>query len=506
MAIAINKYRMNSILILLMTVTIAITSIIMGLNNNIKVSFFLSVIGFILMSFNILTILKNYASLTMAFLGFMFLYTYSGVYSVLWGNGLNPIFITTYEPSIFINYSNIAYCSLYFGFILKYKVIHNINSEEVPKSSNKKYVPELVNRAIFCSLVSLLMEFINFYRVGGISAVSQGKAYYASMVSELSFTLPSEIFLITSCIYFSLYISNKFKYGLKIFDNKVIIYLIPTLFLFSLYLLLGMRGVILSYIMILFVGSKYLKPTNSLSFKFIFMLLIVYVLFAVIYTARASIGFYLIENNDLNGFINVVFTKSRLIEALLPTNNEFTVAFGNFNQYITSSIKDFKYGATYLIGLLILIPSFIFPGTKPLQIVYEFRNIFFPSEIVRGSIAGTGFSFLLESYMNFGFIGIIMNYFIIGFLLAKLEKNRAIKNNNFINSALYLSCFYFIGHFQRSSFADILSSIYMLFVVIILTSNKHIRSNGKNLNVNRRTYGFSIANNNKLGDANAKED
>lgn len=467
-----NKYRAKNILIFMLSVIISLISIAFGINGSDKISLLFSMTGFLVMFFGILCMLKNFASLTIAFLGFMFLYTYAGVASVLWGSGLHPIFSNVYQPSTFIIYSNIAYCMLYVGFLINYNIAPSIYSKDYEYKPIFE-VKKLISRAIICSTLALFMEFINFIRVGGLISVVQGKAYYSSLVSELSFTLPSEIFLIVSGIYFSLYISNHINKEFKVIKRKIFLYLLPTMILFSLYIVLGMRGVMLSYLMILLVGSLYKKTINKISLKYIIMILVAYILFAIIYSARASVGYFLIQNKDIQGFLDVVFTKERIIEALIPT--EFTVSFGNFNQYIISSNKSLKLGATYIIGLLILIPGFLYPGNKPLQIVYEFRNTFFPSEAARGSIAGTGFSILLESYMNFGVLGIIMSYFIIGYILAKFEKLRAIKKNHLFISAIYLSCFYFVGHFQRSSFADILSNVFMLLIVILITGNNLVK-------------------------------
>lgn len=472
-AILKENYRLKDILILLLTIILALISIIIAINGDITISIIISMLGFVIMVFGVFGCLKNYASLTMAFLAFMFLYTYAGVAAVVWGSGLHPIFNTIYQPEIFIVYSNIAYSVLYLGFLINYNTmqVKKITDYKSIKLNNNK---KIVNRAILTSIIALLMEFINFIRVGGLSAVALGKAYYGSQMSELSFTLPSEMFLIVSGIYFSLYISNHIYKEFRPIKRKVILYIIPTSMLFLLYIILGMRGVLLSYSMILLAGYLYKKTINKISLKLIILILIVYFLFAIIYSARASIGFFLIENRDFQGFMDVVFRKERIVDALLPT--EFTVAFGNFNQYITSTSNHIlKLGSTYLVGLLIIIPGFLYPGTKPLQIVYEFRNAYFPSEAARGSIAGTGFSILLESYMNFGVFGIILTYFVIGLILAKLEKLRATNKNSILISAIYLSCFYFVAHFQRSSFADILSNIFMLLVVIVITGIGLIR-------------------------------
>lgn len=462
-----NNYKIINLLIFLLTLIIATISVIFGINGNDKLSLMFSMVGFIIMFFGILSILNNFASMTIFFLAFMFMYSYAGVAAVLFGNGIPLIFGNVFKPSIFIIYSNFAYCSLYFGFIMKYNGLKK-NKEISENSFSRDVARNFINRAIICGYIGLVMEFINFTRVNGIETIISGKAYYASLVSELILTMPSEIFLIVSGIYFSIYLSNHVYEYFKIDKKKLFIYLVPVTLLFSLYVFLGMRGVMLSYLMIVFVGTLYKRNRNVISLKFIVIIIAVYIFFAIVYSARSSIGYFILENKDIAGLLNTIFSKGRIVEALLPA--EFTVAFGNFNQFIISPNKSFKLGSTYLTSFFILIPSFLYPGVKPLQIVYEFRNLYFPLEALRGSIAGTGFSILLESYMNFGEFGIIINYYIIGFILSFFEKNRLKKNGSVILNAIYLSVFYFVGHFQRSSFADILSSICLLLIVIYVTS------------------------------------
>ena len=76
---------------------------------------------------------------------------------------------------------------------------------------------------------------------------------------------------------------------------------------------------------------------------------------------------------------------------------------------------EFKYGESYVKGLLITIPSFLYPWEKPQQITYEFRDKYFAEEAKRSSIAGTAFSSIMESYWNFGYVGIVIMYIIFFF-------------------------------------------------------------------------------------------
>jgi hypothetical protein len=151
------------------------------------------------------------------------------------------------------------------------------------------------------------------------------------------------------------------------------------------------------------------------------VLLITYVILASLFAWRPLIP--LLYSGDTTLFVEKAFEKERIVSALIPGNNEFGAAFGNFSEYYKFNKKPVYFGETYLRGMSTIIPSWLYPGTKPKSITYEFRDSFFPSEAQRGAIAGTGFSGLLESYMNFGLIGPFLIYSAIGYLLICLEKN-----------------------------------------------------------------------------------
>ena len=174
------------------------------------------------------------------------------------------------------------------------------------------------------------------------------------------------------------------------------------------------------------------------------------------------------------GLIEILLDKDRIARALVPSQNEFGVAFGNFNEYFSSNSGWLRWGTTYLRSVLLFIPSWLYPGEKPLQVVYEFRSIYFPSEISRGATAGTGFSFLLEAYMNFGAIGILIVYFIVGTVFAGLENLRRTKWNRPMFIAMYLSVVSVIPTFQRNAFGDIFSNLVLYVLIAFLVGYRGI--------------------------------
>ena len=459
-------------LYLFLTIILATISALFGINNQIELCFIFSVIGFIIMAIGIKDILRSYSNVTLAYIFFMFLYTYSGVFSVIWGDGLHRIFSSNYQPLVFIILSNIAFCSLHIGFLFSYKNLNCKNQIELDVN-NQIDISRILNKAILLAWIAFSMEFINFIRVGGFSAVALGKAYYNSKVSQLVITLPGALMVTISVVYFALYLGHKRLKKIKKINLNILWFIVPISSVLLVYTLLGRRGSFVSIAIIMIVGSYYFKPIKRIPAKILIFGVVLYLMLSILYSVRAHIGFYVFEQNDISGLIQMITDKDRIINAIIPSQNEFGVAFGNFNEYYISSVdKALKWGESYLKGFLILIPSWLFPGEKPLQIVYEFRNIYFPSEATRGSIASTGFSFLLEAFMNFRIFGVALVYFLVGVVLAKLEKYRLNKSNSLFFQTFYLSFIAVIGIFQRNAFGDIFSSIIMYTVILLIFNFK----------------------------------
>lgn len=141
-----------------------------------------------------------------------------------------------------------------------------------------------------------------------------------------------------------------------------------------------------------------------------------------------------------------------------------------FEKYGTEFDKQF--GITYLQGLATPIPSFLYPGDKPVQITYVFRDEFFSSWAQRSRIASTGFSSILEGYINGGFVGVLLVYLVWGKLLRVADYIRLKHTNTLgiiLSSILADSCMVF----SREAFGDILSSylweaIYALVIYFLV--------------------------------------
>ncbi|GMQ60451.1 hypothetical protein AN1V17_48510 [Vallitalea sediminicola] len=432
----------------------------------IDISLIISIITSIFLVFYIKTICKSYSNLTIVFYAFSVLYGLSGPINVYWGEGLANIFGDLYDVGSFIS----VFCISNIGFIigiLFYNLFNKGKSNFVFKDISRLFLKEkvLIKSSLIFAFISMSFELINFMRVGGISALIQGKAYYQSAISELSVTVPVNYFADFAFAFFSLYIGiniNRRKKNNKMKILRFIIYMMPYLFV-NIYL--GKRGVLLSIIIIIFIGVTYLKPIKSIRPKLIIMVLLLYIIMGFLYANR---GIAPLLFTDKNTFFELAFQKERIVKALNPGSNEFGAPFGNFNMfYINSNNKfDLLLGKSYVNGIFLMIPSIIYPGNKPQQIGYIFRDVYFPSEALRGSIAGTAFSSILEAYWNFSYFGVFFMYLFIGYMLQRLDKR--ISNKNWKSLVFYISLSPLVISFHRVSFGNIISAIAFKGIILYI--------------------------------------
>jgi len=79
-------------------------------------------------------------------------------------------------------------------------------------------------------------------------------------------------------------------------------------------------------------------------------------------------------------------------------------------QYVFGAHPKPTYGSSYLdIGIL-LVPKFIWPG-RPLDLAERFAQEHIPNWVPG---RGTGFSLLAEAYLNFGVLGVLFQYAVLG--------------------------------------------------------------------------------------------
>ncbi|GIP16505.1 hypothetical protein J40TS1_21470 [Paenibacillus montaniterrae] len=447
-------------------------SMILSINNLSNIALFISIITCIGMIYWSKVVTKYYTNATVIFITFAALYGLSGPISVAWGDGLNKIFSTENHLDTYLfvfALSNIGFITGVLLFHLGKKQLPTDN-KKVDTFSEKLFSirQSLIKASLMLVIISLLFEMINIYRVGGLSQIFMGKAQFQSAVSELSLSLPSSEFLLVAMSLFSLYLgilrtkNKKFKEC----KNLILLFIILSLPHIGIKLILGQRGILLSLFICLIIGLTYFLPIKRIKPKLVIIISVLYILMSFIFANRSIVS---LITEDFNLFIKTATQKERLIEALNPSSNEFGSTFGNFNQFLSENEKEFPLymGETYIKGLVLPIPSFVYPGEKPIQITYEFRDQYFSSEASRGRIAGTGFSSLLEAFMNFKYIGVFVIYLLLAFVLRYLDE--VFRYKTILFSVFYVAGISQTVSFHRSAFGTIYSNLFIIFIITIIS-------------------------------------
>jgi hypothetical protein len=410
-AIAVIFYTFSCLLLL-------ISSILSWLDSWIYFNLIILLISSLMVAFFSLIVSGNIFSILFIFISFWILYGLSGPVAVVFGIDFPDIFPEPYLVSYFLLHFSLGSVGLISGILAGFLCLR----PSLRSSNEKASQSFLVLCALVFSFLALFFELVNFTRAGGIEAVLSGKAAYQSAISELTATLPTQVVATAAFAFLGLIFSKRRDGKIWLFICAMVLF--PAI---SVSIVLGQRGAILTYGMAFFIGVFYERPLSKLRLKLISAALIAYVFMGFIYGLRAS-AWREISNNFGAG-LTLIVEKIQSVKfwasSLNPGSNEFGAPFGNFNTYVVSGGKAaVKWGETYLNGLTIIVPRFIWPD-KPISATYEFRDAFFPFEAERGQIAGTAYSSILEAYTNFGSIGVLIVFGIFGLFLITLEKLKA---------------------------------------------------------------------------------
>lgn len=432
-----------------------------------EITVLLCVIGTFIVARGIIKEKKQLFSLTLFFWIFSALYGLSVPVSIVLGGEIDDTFSfgnLTQNVNPFL----VAYSLACMGFLLGQINWGRNDYQDIKVNSNIFNCEILARGAILSAFFASLFEIINLYRVGGINMLFIGKGAYQSVVGDLFLTLPSSSMYSICGIFIGMALAYCKLHDLHAKARRylfiIILLLVPFLFC---KILLGMRGALVSIVLMGIASYTAIIPLKKISWKLLLWILLIYLFLVFLYTNRGIVSLLLTNPDD---FFSNAFDLERLSSNFNPGNSEFGAAFGNFCVFFEKYGTEFDklFGLTYLQGLAIPIPSFLYPGDKPVQITYAFRDEFFSSWAQRSRIASTGFSSILEGYINGGFVGVLLVYFIWGKFLRLADYIRLKHTSTLgiiLSSILADSCMVF----SRTTFGDTLGSylweaFYALFI------------------------------------------
>lgn len=430
-----------------------------------KFTVFFSLITFVY-SFKIIkNAIIKLNSFSIFFLLFYFLYTYSPILTVIFDIDNRRLFIDSTPESacLYIFISTLGLFGLSIPYLIKIKeVIIPIETQ-----LNKKQ--QFTFLALFFVILSLMGELSNIFRAGGFELLKYGKAVYQAKTADIFITFPSALFLQIGYFFLGLrmYLSYNNNY-LKSLKNKIFILTtliaVPLLFI---YISVGFRSPLLGVFIAYAMGYSYFITLKTIKKKALLFIFIGYSLMAILYGIRGQLRL-LFTSGDWDRFNYYVFQEKTFLYYYNPANNEFGAPYTNYIKFYNDNDNTLLYGESYLSGFLIPIPRALLPFKKPLPISYKFRDKYFNSWKKSSRIAGSGFSYVMETQWNFGIIGPFIVYFFTGCLFWLLEYFR--NKNKFL---LFFPLFYAVflpltQSIHRSSFGFLISNIIVLTISILL--------------------------------------
>jgi O-antigen polysaccharide polymerase Wzy len=407
----------------------------------------------------------GFNNLVFIFLAFHLLYGLSGPLNALYGTPLPPLFSLPYETSAFLESFSYASIGLAAAFALFSGLMDPTAIGPAAVTVDPRTLAQLA--VAFAALASA-MELSNLTRVG-LGSLLQGKAIYQSAVDALPLTAPSYD---VAKIAFSLFglATAGFKL-LKGVDSrfrparyaKMFLLLLSPLALLSLFL--GRRGPMLDSIVIFFVASTWYVWRRRIGRGIAFGIVATYVVMGMIFANRATLA-YSFYVGDYSLLADHVRQREVIVSGLNPGANEFGAAFGNFSEYVKYDVEGPQFGRTYVEGLALVVPSFLYPGTKPEPVAYAFRDRFFPGVESEGAIASTAYSSILEAYVNFRQMGVMIVYFLVGLVLTIIEANRR-RSDSTVFALAYLAVLPSAIVFHRADFgASVIGPVFYSLVMI----------------------------------------
>ncbi|MGB5610037.1 O-antigen polysaccharide polymerase Wzy [Eudoraea sp.] len=330
----------------------------------------------------------------------------------------------------------------------------------IPNSASLKVSANYYRLAILAGILSSLSEALNFLRAGGFATLSQGKAFYQGAINDLVLNIPYEGFF-----YISIALFGQFFATVKNKKDKYFTYLPPfflsIFFVLFINLIIGERGTLLVAMVVFILAYTIKRRITRINVSYVLLLSLLYVCFNALTLLREKS----VEYKGIGNFLETY--EDRLYRLMNPANTEFGSPALNYRIFIDKRPDNYNYklGQTYTEISTAFIPRYIYPN-KPIGIIYEFRNQYFPERKEMGSTAGTGFSSLLEAYMNFGYFGPFFIYLIFLFFLIYMESRKG-RNQLFID-LLYLLLFNVFLIFSRSASQYILYTLFLYLCQIIV--------------------------------------
>lgn len=365
------------------------------------------------------------------------------------------------------------------SFLIGYSQNKNKKSKQIVdiKQANIIFL-KLLATVLYCLFIVninplYILRGYGVYEMGDVSR-------YCAILFELTM---AAVFMQISI---NLKIKNK-KISLIKYIKEIGIYNILLIFnYFVIVLLSGDRGPII-YTLLGFIGAYvYLTNIKISKIKVIIIIIIAAVILSIMGLVRANIPRG--GKMDLVNIVEIVRESKKPYKQLEGTKSIFnpTIELATSVRtlhtgidYINNSGK-FFYGKFQLYQLATIIPL----GQKILQRIFGEKEYYLSSErfityLIGGEGGGEGTCCIIDIYLDFGLIGVIIIMFIFGIYLRKIDINIFSKMKcNLIELCSYIVLFQYSVYIPRSTIISNIRNIIWLY--LILKTNLYVSKIIKN--------------------------
>lgn len=418
----------------------------------------------------------NINNLTMIFIIFWYPYL---LFPIL--DFTRPLF----EVDLFIHLNNVGLIFVCLGFLITFRKNNKkVNKELILFGALKQKNLAFKKYGLLILVISLCMEMINFLRIGGFEVFRKGKATYISQIGELTLSLPFFDFFVIGLTLFCLPSINKIEYPKANLRNLNVIFLGIVILTCIYFSMISFRTQMLTIFVIIIVAKTYYIEIKTIKFRLVLVAFLLFITLSFIGQNRSLLA----QMNSTN--------YSKLIPELTlsffedqETNsykkNEFNSAADNFDRFIQNPNllkNEYYFGENFINGVFYFIPRYLYPGGKPEQITTVYRDKYVPERAKYGNDSTTGFSTIVEGYINGNAFGVALYYMMFGLILGWIESLRR-KTSSLYFHVFYISLIPVLFTISRRAFAiiysgTIISVVYLfaLLLLIYIYSYKDIRS------------------------------
>lgn len=394
---------------------------------------------------------------------------YTILYLIKGSSILEPA--STYHIRADLNYLMIHFLSLTIltlvSFLIGVRLVASRKKKVIKSIKNKTEPTTIRNIARIFFLISILLFYFYYQSLGGISFYLDNLAYRSEMTRGAGYLMA----LLNFCVLFS---SGLFLFALKKNQIKRHFFWVVIVLSIAMLIIGGSRAIVIRYVVILLILAYFLfKPSNkqllSAKNKFYFLAVVFITMLYVIVVPT-------IRTSTLRGKIDLSHSFGM---ALKETE---TIAKGNIYSEIQLNIlKVFEktehwYGRSFIDLLYIPLPRSYMPNKPSADDGIYIYNLIRGNSQDLGTDISQSSRLILQSwppstfgngYANFGYIGAILFFFILGILISLSYRLMVNSQENFIYIFLYT---YIFWRLQLSNLliVEVLTVILLLLISVIL--------------------------------------